>query len=195
MNSSSFAAPTPPGTTLRVLRRYHDLKQSEFGRIIGLSHSQVSRLESGQQTMRSTEWRAIVPRVALGDPAVDERNPVHIVARFTESRLLFGLIRGAGAMFADGDLALRAAALLDALYPEPVFPLPVWVSWLDRDWDTPFEALLLDDNSEASRPAIDRAEGRLVPAARHIADMVQDVLRADQNASSRALAEPVADRP
>ena len=125
MGASLFARPTPPGSTLRVLRRYRDLKQSDFGRLIGVSHSQVSRLESGQQTMRSEDWRELLPLVALGEPDGDEAAPVHIIARFEEPKLSFGLLGGVGAMFADGDLALRVAALLDALYPEPVLPVPV----------------------------------------------------------------------
>jgi hypothetical protein len=135
--------------------------------------------------MRPTDWRAVLPLVALGDRDRDEVSPVHIIAQFREPKLSFGLSRGVGALFADGDLALRVAALLDALHPQPVFALPVWVSWLEREWETPFKLVLIDDDEQASRSAIRCAKGQRVPAARHIAGMVEDMLEVSEDVSSR----------
>jgi hypothetical protein len=84
-----FPPPSPPALTFRVLRRYHDLKQSELGEMIGVSHSQISRLESGEQTLRAPVWRALVSKVALGDRGADESYPVHILARWDEPKVLF----------------------------------------------------------------------------------------------------------
>ncbi len=85
-------------------------------------------MESGRQTMRPEQWRAVLPVVALGDPAPDEMAPVNLLARFRDPKL--GLVgrRDTVPLFADPDLALQVAALLSVFDPETVFALPIWVN-------------------------------------------------------------------
>ena len=58
------------GITLREFRREHDLSQRELGEMCGLTHSAISRIESGERTRLQFETLRLMAQ-ALGI-SVDE---------------------------------------------------------------------------------------------------------------------------
>jgi len=89
---------------IRLLRRHTNLTQEAIANLCGLTQSMVSRLESGERTLRDAQRRSQVLE-ALGAPAVNQQDPSPAASALTvdeQDRLAY---------------ALAHPSRLDSLYP------------------------------------------------------------------------------
>lgn len=78
---------------IRLLRRHTNLTQEAIANLCGLTQSMVSRLESGERTLRDAQRRSQVLE-ALGAPAVNQQDPSPAASALTvdeQDRLAYAL--------------------------------------------------------------------------------------------------------
>lgn len=116
---------SPPAALFRFSRRLTGDTQRELGALLGLSSVTICRLESGAQTLTGERWKDMVPRFAIGRREADEL-PVHLLFEVGTDKYRLPAAAGRIGAFADWDLALVTATLLQRLSGRTVVPHPMW---------------------------------------------------------------------
>ncbi|MDA0179317.1 helix-turn-helix domain-containing protein [Solirubrobacter phytolaccae] len=167
----------PPTALFQLSRRLTNETQERLGEVLGISASQVCRLERGGQVVSPTRWKEMLPRFAIGTRADDEELPLHILFELTPSGYRLVSVPGCLGVFADWQLALAVAALLDCLSPFTVVAHPVWLDaamgWTDSSETGPDQLVLIDEQGQAPESVVHRATRE--PAATYVSGLLQSL--------------------
>jgi transcriptional regulator with XRE-family HTH domain len=168
-----------PGLSLRILRRWRDMKQADVGRLLGMSCAQVSRVESGRQVLRAEKWHEACVALALGkrDRGVDR--PLFVMASWEDfsdhGRLTILLDGSAVGLFLEQPVAISAAAFLDSLVPPPIVPVPVWPAFFDeQQFAGRLDPVLVTTQGERVAGACVQECGPVVAARDHIIALMRE---------------------